>query len=139
MALSPFGNQTDVTEEAITPLQPSKTYRLDLDSGRIGGLIDGRQAIQQAVYKAFITPRFRFNIYGDDYGSELQSLLGRDITDEFLRDEVPRMVRDTAEADDRIEEVTDVEIAREGDKLYVTVTYETVDGLLIEEGVTLEL
>ena len=42
---------------------PSKTYRLDLDKGRIVGKVDGLEAVNQAIRKAIITPRFKCLIY----------------------------------------------------------------------------
>ena len=37
----------------------SRTYRLDLDAGRIVGFVDNLEAVQQAIRKAIITPRFK--------------------------------------------------------------------------------
>ena len=48
--------------------QPSLTYRLDLDNGRIVGKVDGLEAVNQAIRKAIITPRFKCLIYDDQYG-----------------------------------------------------------------------
>ena len=39
--------------------KPSRTYRLDLDAGRIVGFVDNLEAVQQAIRKAIITPRFK--------------------------------------------------------------------------------
>ena len=36
-------------EEAAEP--PSKTYRLDLEDGRILGMVDGQEAVRQAIHK----------------------------------------------------------------------------------------
>ena len=36
--------------------KPSRTYRLDLDAGRIVGFVDNLEAVQQAIRKAIITP-----------------------------------------------------------------------------------
>ena len=47
--------------ETVTEAQekPSLTYRLDLSAGRIVGLVDGLTAVNQAIHKAIITPRFK--------------------------------------------------------------------------------
>lgn len=39
--------------------KPTRTYRLDLDSGRIIGTIDGIEAVNQAIRKAIITARYQ--------------------------------------------------------------------------------
>lgn len=49
--------------------QPSLTYRLDLDAGRIVGKVDNLEAVNQAIRKAIITPRFKCLIYDNQYGT----------------------------------------------------------------------
>lgn len=39
--------------------KPTRTYRLDLDSGRIIGTVDGIEAVNQAIRKAIITARYK--------------------------------------------------------------------------------
>ena len=51
--------------------KPSCTYRLDLDNGRIVGKVDGLTAVNQAIRKAIITPRFKCLIYDHQYGRAL--------------------------------------------------------------------
>lgn len=63
---------TDIEEEAE---RPSRTYRLDTDSGRIAGTTDGLDAVNQAIKKAIITSRFSNLIYNDDYGSEVGDMV----------------------------------------------------------------
>ena len=58
-------------EEAAEP--PSKTYRLDLEEGRILGMVDGQEAVRQAIHKAIITPRWKCLIYDNQYGSEIEA------------------------------------------------------------------
>lgn len=48
----------------------SRTYKLDLDAGRIIGFVDDIDAVEQAIRKAIATPRFDCLIYDDQYGSE---------------------------------------------------------------------
>ena len=50
--------------------RPSKTYKLDLKAGRIVGYVDELEAVNQAILKAIITPRFKCLIYDNQYGSE---------------------------------------------------------------------
>ena len=48
-----------VTEVTEAQEKPSLTYKLDLDKGRIVGTVDGLEAVNQAIRKAIITPRFK--------------------------------------------------------------------------------
>lgn len=139
MAIFPLQNEEErfieINEEET--IEPSKTYRLDFEKGRIGGFIDEEQAIRQFIRKALMTARFRFLIYDDQYGNELEDLIGSDVTDEFLQSEIPRAITDALIYDDRIEDVRDFEIERKKGDLYVTFLVETVDGLLLDESVVI--
>ena len=42
---------------------PSKTYRIDFQTGRISGTVDGRDAMVQAIRKILQTERFQYLIY----------------------------------------------------------------------------
>ncbi len=71
---------------------PSKTYRLDLDKGRIIGKVDGLAAVNQAIRKALITPRFRCLIYEQPYGSELKdAIITQDATPEYAAATIPAL------------------------------------------------
>lgn len=57
---------------------PSRTYRLDLEKGRIVGKVDGLAAVDQAIRKAIITPRFKCLIYDHQYGNEAEAAVTAD-------------------------------------------------------------
>lgn len=139
MAIFPLQNEEErfieINEEET--IEPSKTYRLDFEKSRIGGFIDEEQAIRQFIRKALMTARFRFLIYDDQYGNELEDLIGSDVTDEFLQSEIPRAITDALIYDDRIVDVRDFEIERKKGDLCVTFLVETVDGLLLDESVVI--
>ncbi len=107
---------------------PALTWRIDWDSGRIIGKIDELEAVKQYAIKALMTARFRYLIYSDDYGCELEDLIGSDVTAAFIDSEVPRMVREALIYDDRVTDVTDIQFSREGDKLNISLVLNTVYG-----------
>lgn len=132
MALSPLKTNNRV-EEVTVETQPNKTYSLDLKKGEIGSLIDGEQALRQFILKAIETARFRFLIYSDEYGSELDSLIGEDISQELLNTEIPRVITDALIYDDRVKAVNNFVITRESDKLFITFSVDTVGGIINQE------
>jgi hypothetical protein len=137
MALSPLQpteNQSEVT--ASTP-EPSRTYRLDFENGVIGDFINDDEALRQAIVKAIRTARFRYLIYDDQYGSELEDLIGADVTDAFLNEEIPRVIREALIYDDRIADVRDFVVRREGDGVFVEFTVVKTDGDTLTEEVTI--
>lgn len=142
MALSPIEPITDetefadVTEEDVAPI-PTRTYALDIDTGEIGGIIDGEEAIRQFIRKAILTARFRFLIYDDEYGCELEDLIGQDVPYELLNAEIPRVITEALIYDDRVQDVTNFDIKRDGDNLYISFLVTLTNGNEINESVVM--
>lgn len=80
---------------------PSRSYKVS--NGRIAGYVDGLEAVRQAAEKVLATDRFGWLIYSDDYGSELNSLIGEDF--DLVNAEVERLVTEALTADERILEI----------------------------------
>lgn len=140
MALSPLPEvDVDLSEDidvvTETDVEPSRTYALDLDSGAVGGVIDGREAIRQFILKAILTSRFHFTIYDSDYGCELEDLIGQDVPMELLETEIPRVITEALIYDDRIDDVYGFDITKEASDLFVSF-YVEVDGEEIPMEVT---
>jgi Protein of unknown function (DUF2634) len=135
MALSPLRPPEERAVEVAPTPQPSRTYALDFETGEIGGIIDGEAAIRQAIRKAIMTARFRYLVYGYEhlYGCELEDLIGQDLPIELLNAEIPRLISEALLVDDRITDVYNFTITREGDGLYVSFFVDTADGTLREE------
>lgn len=115
--------------------QTSLTYRLDLKRGRIIGMVDGLEAVNQAIRKALITPRFRCLIYDNQYGSELkQTIIAGDATPEFTEAEIPRLVSDALLVDSRILDVYDFSYSFSGENAFINFKANTIFGeTIIEE------
>lgn len=130
MPLVPDFSEEELAEllaetEAEEDVQPSKTYKLDFTTGRIGGFIDEKEALQQAVHKAIITARERFLIYTDEYGCELEDLIGSSVTKAFIETDIPRVIEEALVYDDRIDSINDLTITAVGDT--VTISFSITD------------
>ena len=95
MALTPANLSTMVTigtaVEVETPAsQPSRTYAVNWQTGRVSGTVDGMDALKQAIYKVLQTERFAHLIYSWNYGFEANRLIGQGAA--FLRSEIQRLV-----------------------------------------------
>ena len=111
--------------------QTSRTYRLDLQRGRIfaAGSVDELDAVNQFIRKTLVTPRFRCMIYDNQYGSELkQTVIASDVTAEFIETEVPRIVRDALSVDNRILDVYGFSFAFNDDEARIKFSANTVFG-----------
>ena len=93
------------TIEYTSTTMPSKTYKIDWETGRIGGFIDGREAIGQAMELALSTERYLWGIYSWNYGSELYTLIGQ--ADAYAMSEMERMIKDALSPDSRVKEAKD--------------------------------
>ena len=84
--------------------QPTLTYRLRFDGRPAGGMLNGTEAMKQAVFLALQTERFRYAIYSWNYGVELEKLFGEGITP-YLQARIRNAIEDALLADDRIMQV----------------------------------
>lgn len=109
--------------------KPTRTYRLNLDSGRIIGNVDGVEAVNQAIGKAIITARYKCLIYDDDYGGELKDFVYDKIaTPELIETAIPELIKDTLSQDTRILDVYDFEFQFENDSAFISFKVNTIFG-----------
>lgn len=118
MAL-PEGSAPAEIEES----QPSRTYQLSFDGGRIAGMIDGIEAVKQFIVKVLSTDRFVHYIYSGNYGNEITRGLVSGI-----EMEVERWIREALLVDDRITDIEGFTIALDGDEALASFTAVTIFG-----------
>ena len=117
-------------------VETSSTFAIDFERGRIlNQRIDGIKAIEQFVHMALRTDRYTYPIYSHDVGNELKELLSdSEATDAYKEMEIPRLITEAIEYDDRIISVNDMEIRKEGDTFRVFFVVEADEGFLeVEE------
>lgn len=124
MALSPLKPTSERAVITTATPQTSRTYSFDFDTGAVGGIINGEDAMRQAIRKAVATARWRFLIYNGDYGCEIDDIVTEDPSDS----EIERVITEALLADDRISDVNSFEISRDGDIVYVSFYVVTVEG-----------
>lgn len=123
---TPTGTIIPSNLEIVEEQQPSLTFGIDFDRGRVVGMIDGLEAVKQAVFLILQTERYRHLIFTMNYGSELEMLIGRDQL--FVQSELKRRIREALMQDDRIEDVTNFSISFDGDSALVRFTVVSVFG-----------
>ena len=105
-------NEEDDLEESII----YRTYRMDFQNKRIIGMIDGLEAAGQGMFKALQTRRYAYEIYDDQYGSDIMNKLGNiDLSPDYLEADMPVMISDV-------------------DSIYVSFAASTIFGDTIIEG-----
>ena len=106
--------------------QPSKTYKIDFEAGKIAGFADGLDAVRQAVYKILNTERFEYIIYSHNYGREFKDLYGKPRY--FVYAELERRIKEALLWDDRITSVSGFSFQNKGDSVFVQFTVDSVFG-----------
>lgn len=110
---------TDFEEE----VQPTRTYRIDHETKRIIGITDGKEAMEQAIYKAIGTERYQNIIYSWNYGAEIGKLFGKPIP--FVYSELKRLTIEALSLDERISELTDFQFSHQKNKVFMSFTAHT--------------
>lgn len=113
-----------------------RTYKMDFAHRRIGGMVDDKEAVLQAIWKMMSTVRFAHLIYDDQYGCDILNKINNGLTPTYLENDLPAMLEDTFATDDRITGVSDLtyEILSP-DSVHVQFTAATVYGDVEVEGV----
>lgn len=106
--------------------QPSLTYALDINAGRIRGRVDELEALKQAVYLILNTERFAYLIYSWDYGVELKELIGQ--PKEYALPEIKRCITEALLQDDRITAVDGFEFSTGKKSVHATFNVHTIFG-----------
>ena len=113
MALIPTPSVVTIGQTVtVTPAaeQPTKTYKVDFDTGRVAGYVDETEAMKQAIFKILSTERFLYLIYSWNYGIELNAVVGKSYP--VFSSEIKRVITEALLADSRITDVTDFEVAQ---------------------------
>ena len=83
-------------EFILTPTGKQKTYT-------------GSDAWGEWCIKALATERFQYLVYSDNYGEEIDTLIGKSYPHSVIESEIQRMVKDCLMADPRTANVTNFE------------------------------
>ena len=113
-----------ILEEQI---QPSRTYHLDLVRKRVTSMIDGQDAIIQAVRKILYTERYAYVIYSSQYGVELDRLIGQEY--DFIISDIKRTLTEALLMDNRIISLENFEMEKTGlDTMEVNFLVNSIEG-----------
>lgn len=119
------GDDINLMEFAIEE-QPSRTYKLDIDRGRIRGMTDEADAMLQAVYLILSVERYQYPIYSYNYGVELADLIGQ--PKDYVMSEAKRRITEALTQDDRIESVDGWAFETTKKSVIATFTVHTIFG-----------
>ena len=125
MSLFPFMTY----EEDVVENNPLPIYK---EVGKGLKIVEGNEAIKIWIYKALQTPRYQYEIYSWDYGSELLSLIGKAYTKGLTQSEASRYIKEALLINPYILDVNVVSTSFDGDVLSANVRVKTIyDGEVI--------
>ena len=93
-------------------------------------IVYGNEGIKVWIYKAIKTNRYEFEIYTWDYGSEIESLLGKGFQIGFIKSETQRYIEEALSVNPYITKINKIDVDFKTDVLTAYVDLETVYGRL---------
>ena len=124
---------SEAAEERVEELPIPVDWALDFETGELAVKngknyrVEGLEAIKVWVYKALRTSRGVWPAYSSEFGHDLDMLIGSaDV--QAASELAEEYVRDALVYSPYIEEVRDVEVTREWDRLYLSCTVDTIYG-----------
>lgn len=94
--------QSSINTEFDIVMPATRTYRMT-DRKTISGNTDGAEALSQSIYRILNTERYAYDIYSQNYGTELADLFGK--SRDYAVSELKRRIADALSVDDRINTV----------------------------------
>lgn len=122
----PFETE-DIAEES-EEIEPCE-YEIDFETGQLtGNKVYRLEAIKVWIWNALRTPRYRHVVYTWDYGNEMDDVIGKGYTQDYINTELPRMIEECLLINPNITGVSDYDIELSGDKLNCSFTVKTIYG-----------
>lgn len=91
-------------------------------------IVEGTEAIRVWAWKALNTQRYRYMAYSWDYGHELEELTGQQLSNEVMKSEVERYLKEVLSVSPYIDNVTISNVSVDGSKVSVDFKVNTKYG-----------
>lgn len=107
-----------------------REYGIDFDNGQLTGeIVEGSEAVKIWAWLALQSARYRYPIYTWQYGSELESLIGTQWSDEYTESQCKKMIEECLKENPNIEGIKNFECKMsDRDKLTASFTLVTKFG-----------
>lgn len=104
----------------------TKTIGLDFENKCFGEMIDGIEALKQAVYLSLRTKRYEYPIFSHNYGTNYEGVFEEGYMTAIGK--LKNAIEDSLLCDDRILNVNDFEFEKKGKTIWVKFTIRSVYG-----------
>lgn len=89
-------------------------------------IVEGNEAIKVWCYKAIKSPRFQYEVYSWDYGSEVLSLIGKNYTPSLTQSEIKRYIEECLSINPYIIEVNVIDVGFKDTLLSANIKIKTI-------------
>lgn len=125
----PFDLDDDEIELAQEDVKEPKDYEIDFKTGKLTGrMVTGLRAIEQWIYLVLSTDRYFYTQYSWNYGSELNTLIGKHNSQSYVESEVKRMLEEALLVNENITGIDNLTCKIENDVLTAAFTVNTIYG-----------
>lgn len=98
-------------------------YGIDFETGQLNGeVVTGVEALAVWCYFALNIQRYRYRAFSWGYGSETETLIGKNYGRDYTASEIERMVKECVCCHPNIETIENVNITFEGSQLDISFT-----------------
>ncbi|MEY8355265.1 DUF2634 domain-containing protein [Lachnospiraceae bacterium 54-53] len=135
-SIFPFINTTPVTDQTLVQKLPvfheyaydPEHNRLALGEDGLPYMVEENEALRIWIYKALSTERFHYVAYDTDYGSETDTLIGKNYNTDITNSELKRMIVEALMCNPYIEELSNWEFEAERNRIRVSFDVTTIYG-----------
>lgn len=133
MSIFPFIDPAALDASRGNDLPMFREYAYDYEKNRLllrdgqTYLVEGNEALRIWIFKALVTARFRYIAYDSDYGSEIDTLIGR-VNSSVILPELKRFIIEALMVTPYIEELSNFKFEQSGSGVRVEFDCTTVYG-----------
>lgn len=140
--MSIFPANADINIEEETEIENIKEefpvfreYKINFSSGELitndhekNIIVEKDEALKIWIWKVLQTSKNKWKIYSNNYGNELETLIGKGYSKELVDSEVSRYLEECLLANPYIKSIENINVDFEGSKLTINVKTKTIYG-----------
>lgn len=104
----------------------TRAFEIDFDNKKTGGIIDGKEALIQAIRIALMTQRYKYPVFSHSYGTDYKDAMEDGYTKAVGK--IKNAVCDSLLCDSRIYSISNFEFEKRGSKIIIGFKVETIYG-----------
>lgn len=108
-----------------------KAFKIDFENKTIGGIVDGKEALEQQVKMVLKTQRYKYPVFSHSFGTDYREVFSEGYQKAMGR--LKNALCDSLKFDERIKTVDNFSFERRGTKMIVTFRVVSIYGAIESE------